>query len=162
MLRHEPEHRRSDEEDHEGNLRQRRDVDRRGPVRALRRRRHTEFVSLTAGPDEEAIDPCDTAPLPEERLADKQRIGLLERTLRALPVDVLKIDRAFAQTTDGRTDAVLLEAIVRLGHSLGIEMIAEGIELEEQAAALRRLGCRQAQGYLFHRPLAAKDSPCLP
>ena len=51
---------------------------------ALRRRRHTEFVSLTAGPDEEAIDPCDTAPLPEERLADKQRIGLLERTLRAL------------------------------------------------------------------------------
>ena len=58
---------------------------------ALRRRRHTEFVSLTAGPDEEAIDPCDTAPLPEERLADKQRIGLLERTLRALPVEQREI-----------------------------------------------------------------------
>ena len=57
--------------------------------------------------------------------------------LRALPVDVLKIDRAFAQTLDGETDTVLLEAIVRLGHSLGIDMIAEGIEHEEQAATLR-------------------------
>jgi diguanylate cyclase (GGDEF)-like protein len=79
--------------------------------------------------------------------------------LRALPVDVLKIDRAFAQTVDGETDTVLLEAIVRLGHSLGIEMIAEGIELEEQAATLKRLGCRRAQGYLFHRPLSVTEIP---
>jgi EAL domain-containing protein (putative c-di-GMP-specific phosphodiesterase class I) len=79
--------------------------------------------------------------------------------LRALPVDVLKIDRAFAQTGDGRTDTVLLEAIVRLGHSLGIDMIAEGIELEEQAATLRRLGCRRAQGFLFHRPLSVSEIP---
>jgi diguanylate cyclase (GGDEF)-like protein len=79
--------------------------------------------------------------------------------LRALPVDVLKIDRAFAQTVDGETDTVLLEAIVRLGHSLGIEMIAEGIELDEQAATLKRLGCRRAQGYLFHRPLSVTEIP---
>ncbi len=58
---------------------------------ALRRRRHTEFVSLTAGPDEEPIEPCDTAPLPEERLADKQRIGLLECALRDLPVEQREI-----------------------------------------------------------------------
>ena len=79
--------------------------------------------------------------------------------LRALPVDVLKIDRAFAQTTDGETDTVLLEAIVRLGHSLGIDMIAEGIEHEEQAITLRRLGCRRAQGFLFHRPLSVSEIP---
>ena len=81
--------------------------------------------------------------------------------LRALPVDVLKIDRAFAQTVDGQTDTVLLEAIVRLGHTLGIDMIAEGIELEEQASLLRRLGCRRAQGYLFHRPLSVNEIPAV-
>jgi len=79
--------------------------------------------------------------------------------LRALPVDVLKIDRAFAQTVDGETDTVLLEAIVRLGHSLGIDMIAEGIERSEQAVTLKRLGCRRAQGYLFHRPLSVSEIP---
>ena len=81
--------------------------------------------------------------------------------LRALPVDVLKIDRAFAQTTDGQTDTVLLEAIVRLGHSLGIDMIAEGIEHEEQATTLKRLGCRRAQGFLFHRPLSVSEIPAV-
>jgi diguanylate cyclase (GGDEF)-like protein len=79
--------------------------------------------------------------------------------LRALPVDVLKIDRAFAQTENGQTDTVLLEAIVRLGHSLGIDMIAEGIEHEEQAVTLKRLGCRRAQGFLFHRPLSVSEIP---
>ncbi len=79
--------------------------------------------------------------------------------LRALPVDVLKIDRAFAQTENGQTDTVLLEAIVRLGHSLGIDMIAEGIEHEEQAITLKRLGCRRAQGFLFHRPLSVSEIP---
>jgi diguanylate cyclase (GGDEF)-like protein len=81
--------------------------------------------------------------------------------LRALPVDVLKIDRAFASTVDGKTDTVLLEAIVRLGHSLGIDMIAEGIEHEEQVVALKRLGCRRAQGFLFHRPLAVSEIPAI-
>ena len=74
-------------------------------------------------------------------------------------MDVLKIDRAFAQTLDGETDTVLLEAIVRLGHSLGIDMIAEGIEHAEQAVTLRRLGCRRAQGFLFHRPLSVSEIP---
>ncbi|MCU1357498.1 MAG: diguanylate cyclase/phosphodiesterase with sensor(s), partial [Acidimicrobiales bacterium] len=81
--------------------------------------------------------------------------------LRALPVDVLKIDRAFAETLDGATDSVLLEAIVRLGHSLGIEMIAEGIEREDQAATLRRLGCRRAQGFLWFHPAKGMDLPAL-
>ena len=81
--------------------------------------------------------------------------------LRTLPVDVLKIDRAFAKTLGGTTDQVLLEAIVKLGHSLGIEVIAEGIEREEQADALRRMGCRLAQGYLFFRPVDPSRVPTL-
>ena len=66
-------------------------IARNAALDALRRRRHIDFVSLTSGPDEEAIDPCDTAPLPEELLADKQRIGLLERALRELPVEQREI-----------------------------------------------------------------------
>ena len=81
--------------------------------------------------------------------------------LRTLPVDVLKIDRAFAKTLGGTTDQVLLEAIVKLGHSLGIEVIAEGIEREDQADALRRMGCRLAQGYLFFRPVDPSRVPTL-
>ena len=79
--------------------------------------------------------------------------------LRALPVDVLKIDRAFAQTVEGQYDSVLLEAIVRLGHSLEIDMIAEGIEHVDQVTMLRQLGCRRAQGFLFHRPLSVSEIP---
>jgi len=74
---------------------------------------------------------------------------------------VLKIDRAFAKTLGGTTDQVLLEAIVKLGHSLGIEVIAEGIEREDQADALRRMGCRLAQGYLFFRPVDPSRVPTL-
>jgi EAL domain-containing protein (putative c-di-GMP-specific phosphodiesterase class I) len=81
--------------------------------------------------------------------------------LRTLPVDVLKIDRAFAESIDGGTDQVLLEAIVQLGHSLGIEVVAEGIEREDQAATLRRMGCRRAQGFLFHRPVPGDQVPAL-
>jgi EAL domain-containing protein (putative c-di-GMP-specific phosphodiesterase class I) len=81
--------------------------------------------------------------------------------LRTLPVDVLKIDRAFAKTLGDQTDQVLLEAIVKLGHSLGIEVIAEGIERDDQVAALRRMGCRLAQGYLFFRPVDTAGVPAL-
>ncbi|MCU1498979.1 MAG: diguanylate cyclase domain, partial [Acidimicrobiales bacterium] len=81
--------------------------------------------------------------------------------LRALPVEVLKIDRAFAQSIDGTTDPILLEAIVKLGHSLGIEVVAEGIERPDQVTTLRRLGCRRAQGYLFWRPIPHDEVPGL-
>ena len=62
---------------------------------------------------------------------------------------------------DGGTDQVLLEAIVKLGHSLGVEVVAEGIEREEQAATLRRMGCRRAHGYLFFHPVHAREVPNL-
>jgi RNA polymerase sigma-70 factor (ECF subfamily) len=58
----------------------------------LRRRARVEFVPLDAGtPEEAAFDPRDTAPLPQDRLADRQRIGLLEHALRALPAEQREI-----------------------------------------------------------------------
>jgi diguanylate cyclase (GGDEF)-like protein len=75
--------------------------------------------------------------------------------LRRFPMDVLKIDRSF--TRDATTDSALLEAIVAMGESLGLVLIPEGIEEPEQADALRALGCRLGQGYLFGRPVPAEE-----
>jgi len=75
--------------------------------------------------------------------------------LRRFPMDVLKIDRSF--TRDACDDSALLEAIVAMGESLGLVLIPEGIEEPEQAEALRALGCRLGQGYLFGRPVPASE-----
>ena len=75
--------------------------------------------------------------------------------LRRFPMDVLKIDRSF--TRDACEDSALLQAIVAMGESLGLVLIAEGIEEPEQADALRALGCRLGQGFLFGRPVPAEE-----
>jgi diguanylate cyclase (GGDEF)-like protein len=75
--------------------------------------------------------------------------------LRRFPMDVLKIDRSF--TKDACNDSALLNAIVAMGESLGLVLIPEGIEEHEQADALRALGCRLGQGFLFGRPVPAGE-----
>jgi diguanylate cyclase (GGDEF)-like protein len=75
--------------------------------------------------------------------------------LRRFPMDVLKIDRSF--TRDVCEDSALLNAIVAMGESLGLVLVPEGIEEPEQADALRALGCRLGQGYLFGRPVPAAE-----
>jgi diguanylate cyclase (GGDEF)-like protein len=78
--------------------------------------------------------------------------------LRRLPVDLLKIDRSFISSLPEDDDAgTIAWAVVRLGHTLDLPVLAEGIETEEQRAALRRFGCDQAQGYLFGRPMPAEQ-----
>ena len=73
--------------------------------------------------------------------------------LQKLPVSVVKIDRSFvAGITEDRTRTAITEAVLALGRALDLHIIAEGVETEEQARALRDLGCGYAQGYLFGRP----------
>lgn len=73
--------------------------------------------------------------------------------LRDLPADALKIDRSFVSCTPGDAESgKIVRAIVALAHSLGRQVIAEGVETEEQREYLRRLGCDFGQGYLFGRP----------
>lgn len=74
--------------------------------------------------------------------------------LDQLPVDRLKIDRAFTALLDShRPGARIAEMIVPLGHRLGIAVLAEGVEYERQAELLREMGCDEAQGFLFARPM---------
>jgi diguanylate cyclase (GGDEF)-like protein/PAS domain S-box-containing protein len=75
--------------------------------------------------------------------------------LRRFPIDVLKVDKSFVShgETDGGTDGVT-QAIVSIGHSLGMRTVAEGVETREQLARLRDFGCALGQGYLFSEPLS--------
>ena len=73
--------------------------------------------------------------------------------LQRFPLDALKIDRAFvAEMTQDPRAAALVEAITTMARSLGLTVVPEGIETEEQREALIALGCRYGQGYLFGRP----------
>jgi diguanylate cyclase (GGDEF)-like protein len=82
--------------------------------------------------------------------------------LRELPVDELKIDRAFiARAELTGEDLALVRTIVELGHILGLRVVAEGIENAAQLEALRRLGCSYGQGYHLCRPADPADLPAI-
>jgi EAL domain-containing protein (putative c-di-GMP-specific phosphodiesterase class I) len=78
--------------------------------------------------------------------------------LKHLPIDELKIDRSFIKDilVDGN-DAAIAGTIIGLCRNLGLEVIAEGVETEEQRAFLARQGCHRYQGYLFCRPLPIEE-----
>jgi len=78
------------------------------------------------------------------------------RHLRQFPVDIIKIDRSFiAEMRERQEDAEIVRAVINLGQSLGMEVVAEGIENEEQACELRRMGCGYGQGFLYARAFAS-------
>lgn len=76
--------------------------------------------------------------------------------LQRLPTDELKIDKSFVLgLTAGSADAEIVRIAVELGHSLGLQVIAEGVETAAGLAVLRSVGCDIGQGYLFSRPLTS-------
>jgi EAL domain-containing protein (putative c-di-GMP-specific phosphodiesterase class I) len=77
--------------------------------------------------------------------------------LKRLPIDTVKIDQSFVRDlTVDPDDAAIVTAIVAMSQSLGVDVVAEGVETEEQLAELKRLGCHRAQGYLLAPPMNAK------
>jgi len=76
--------------------------------------------------------------------------------LKRFPLGRIKIDRSFVQgMLESEWDASIVRALIDMARSFGLETIAEGVETEEQRDSLRRLGCQEAQGYLFSRPVPA-------
>ena len=79
--------------------------------------------------------------------------------LREFPFDKIKIDRSFIRSLgEGGSARSIVQSVIGLGHALGMSVIAEGVETDEQRDILRADGCDEIQGYLIGRPLAAKDA----
>jgi diguanylate cyclase (GGDEF)-like protein/PAS domain S-box-containing protein len=76
--------------------------------------------------------------------------------LTRFPVSRIKIDRCFVtKITDGTNDATIVRSLIAMAHNLGLKVIAEGVETEAQAAFLIKVGCEEAQGFLYSKPLPA-------
>jgi len=77
--------------------------------------------------------------------------------LHRFPLDYLKIDRSFVMRLTTDNDNAIVRTISTLARNLGMEVIAEGIETEEQHQQLKMLGCEYGQGYLFSRPVDSQS-----
>jgi EAL domain-containing protein (putative c-di-GMP-specific phosphodiesterase class I) len=82
--------------------------------------------------------------------------------LQNLPIDTLKIDQSFVRNLDPFSDGqsgncAIVRAIVTLAQQLGLKVVAEGVETDNELEVLRRLGCDMVQGYLFSKPLTVEN-----
>jgi EAL domain-containing protein (putative c-di-GMP-specific phosphodiesterase class I) len=78
--------------------------------------------------------------------------------LQRFPIDVVKVDRSFINDVDGNQDSqAIVRTVFSLGQSLGLKIVAEGVETNEQLAFLESEGFRFVQGYLFYKPLSAGE-----
>ncbi|MEA3466126.1 MAG: EAL domain-containing protein [Thermodesulfobacteriota bacterium] len=80
------------------------------------------------------------------------------RHLKQLPVDRVKIDKSFVwDVHENKQGEAIALAVIELGHSVGLQIIAEGVETKEQSAFLQEHGCDEVQGYLYSRPVPAQQ-----
>ncbi len=79
--------------------------------------------------------------------------------LKQFPVDEIKVDRSFVAEMTQDANAVIIQAILGMGNSLGLTTVAEGVETLDQARALDAMGCKQVQGYLIGKPMSAERVP---
>lgn len=77
--------------------------------------------------------------------------------LQRFPLDVLKVDKSFVDELQFDQGTEIVAAVVNLAHALGLHVVAEGVETEQQLSVLRELKCDYAQGYYFSRPVPAHD-----
>ena len=78
--------------------------------------------------------------------------------LKRLPADILRIDRAFlAGLGEDTGDTAIVRMVIDLAHTLGMKVVAEGVETRAQAALLGEMGCDMAQGFYFARPLPPEE-----
>lgn len=116
----------------------------------------------------------DNAPLLIEAMAELKALGARLSLddfgtgysnlayLKRFPLDMIKIDKSFVNGIgQGGDEGVIAATVITLGHSLKLNVIAEGVETEAQKRALQLLGCDLMQGYLFSRPLSATDATAL-
>jgi len=78
--------------------------------------------------------------------------------LKRFTVDAIKIDKSFLPIDSKKEDTKILSSMVSLAHELGLTVVAEGVEREEDARKLRAMGCEYAQGYLFGMPLPSSEA----
>lgn len=88
--------------------------------------------------------------------------GASLQQLRSLPVDSLKISRSFIEGLPARDDQRVVQAVVALGHSLDLSVIADGVDTREQLELVQQLGCDEVQGSFLGRPLQAKEFAAKP
>ena len=78
--------------------------------------------------------------------------------LKQLPVSSLKIDRSFIMDIGSQNEGLqIVEAIIAMSHKLGLDVVAEGIETQEQSDLLEGMGCEMGQGYLFSQPVTVNQ-----
>lgn len=79
--------------------------------------------------------------------------------LKILPVNSVKVDRSFlSETFPLEQDQLIIGAIISMSHSMGLRVVAEGVETQAQLGLLRNMGCDEIQGYLFSKPLSAEKA----
>lgn len=77
--------------------------------------------------------------------------------LKDMNIDTLKLDMKFLSGNSGKKSETIISAVINMAHSLGLTVIAEGVETKEQAEKLLGFGCKYMQGYYFGKPMPAQD-----